>query len=55
MIAFSLAPDGNGYFLVSQIDLPQPREKVFAFFADTFQLETPTPPWLHFHVVTPAH
>ena len=29
------------------------REQVFDFFADAFQLETITPPWLHFSVQTP--
>ena len=29
------------------------RDRVFAFFADAFQLEMLTPPWLHFAVLTP--
>lgn len=33
--------------------VPQPRETVFAFFADAFGLEALTPPWLNFHVLTP--
>lgn len=33
--------------------LPENLERVFAFFADAFQLETITPPWLAFNVVTP--
>lgn len=32
---------------------PLPPERVFAFFADAFGLEALTPPWLHFHVLTP--
>lgn len=45
--------DPNGYRLTTELVVKEPREHVFGFFADAFQLETITPPWLHFSVKTP--
>jgi ligand-binding SRPBCC domain-containing protein len=46
-------PSGPGYLLMSEVFLPRPREEVFHFFSDAFQLESLTPPWLKFQVLTP--
>ena len=40
------------YLLESELLLPQDRQSVFAFFSDALQLETITPPWLRFQVLT---
>jgi ligand-binding SRPBCC domain-containing protein len=39
--------------LEASVRLASPPEVVFPFFADAFNLEELTPPWLHFEVVTP--
>jgi len=36
----------------SQLWLPQTRNKVFAFFSDAQNLDSITPPWLHFRTIT---
>lgn len=52
-IRIDRAPSGQGFRLESTQFLPQPRERIFEFFSDAFQLQTLTPPWLHFAVLTP--
>ncbi len=39
--------------LRTEVWLPRPVTEVFDFFADAFNLNTLTPPWLHFRILTP--
>jgi ligand-binding SRPBCC domain-containing protein len=52
-IEFSRDRQSGTFVLHAEQWLPCPRERLFAFFSDAFQLETLTPPLLHFEVVTP--
>jgi ligand-binding SRPBCC domain-containing protein len=42
------------YTLESRIWLPRPREEIFQFFCDPKNLQSLTPPWLHFEILTPG-
>lgn len=46
--------DDHCYILRCDAVLPRPREEVFEFFSDAFQLEKITPAWLNFRILTPA-
>jgi hypothetical protein len=43
----------NEFVLHKELWLPAPLEKVFPFFAEARNLQTLTPPWLHFQILTP--
>jgi ligand-binding SRPBCC domain-containing protein len=51
-LRFSRGADGL-FTLEAELWLPRRRQEVFPFFADAFKLETITPPWLKFEVLTP--
>ena len=43
----------NTHELHRDLWLPRPLDEIFPFFADAGNLELLTPPWMHFHVLTP--
>jgi ligand-binding SRPBCC domain-containing protein len=45
-----VTPAGSGFELLAEQWVPEPAEKVFPFFADAYNLERITPPFLGFHV-----
>ena len=42
----------SGWLLIAEQFIPRPRTEVFAFFSNAANLETITPPWLNFRIVT---
>lgn len=53
-ISITPHPEHRGnYVLTTEQWFPRPPAEVFQFFADATNLEAITPPWLHFHVLTP--
>jgi len=40
------------YRLTTDLWLPRPVHEIFDYFGDASNLETITPPWLHFHIVS---
>jgi ligand-binding SRPBCC domain-containing protein len=49
-----MATTHRAYRLEREQIVPLAPDETFEFFADAFNLESITPPWLHFRVVTPG-
>ncbi len=47
-------PRPDVFVLHTEQVIDRPIDEVFAFFADAANLQTITPPWLHFKVMTPS-
>lgn len=52
-ISIGRSAAGRGFRLKAVQYLPYPRDQVFEFFSDASNLQSLTPSWLHFSVVTP--
>ncbi len=50
----AVSPPVDVGILTRELWLRRTRDEVFPFFADAFNLEAITPPWLRFRVITPA-
>ncbi len=48
-----ISETANGFLLEAEQVVPRIRDEVFPFFADASNLETLTPPWLGFRILTP--
>lgn len=53
IVVTSHPDDRNLYRLQTELLLAAPRAQVFEFFSDARQLETLTPAWIRFRIVTP--
>lgn len=55
MVKITQHPKDDRRFRVkAEMLIPRSRDEVFEFFSDAFNLETITPPWVNFRVITPA-
>ena len=51
--AIQFGRDGGAFTLTTEQWLPRPLPEVFAFFSEAGNLDTLTPPWLCFEILTP--